>query len=98
MLEVKKNKLVNTKKILKKLLTKILVGANITLTDTNKYLLSNKKGYRIAWTVRPIPNNQNKRRLLHYYSKTANKKKGGFYYVKNLFNKLRKVQRRSACG
>lgn len=61
-------------------MTKILVGANITLTDTNKYLLSNKKGYRIAWTVRPIPNNQNKRRLLHYYSKTANKKKGGFYY------------------
>lgn len=74
-------------------MTFILVCANIYLTDTKKVFAKTKKPIDKLWTVSDRHNQ--KRRLLLYYSRPTDKKKGGSYYVKNLFNKLRKVQRRS---
>ena len=77
-----------------KVLTYILVCANIYLTDTKKVFVVTKKWVSAkTWTVRADTRQPNKRRLLLYYSRPTDKKKGGSYYVKNLFNKLRKVQR-----
>lgn len=41
-----------------KVLTYILVCANIYLTDTKKVFAVTKKAYRMTWTVRPIGTTQ----------------------------------------